>query len=537
MPALRTRETASDSLELRTGMDVPNSSLPTLAIIAPTPRAFTFPTSHNLDISPYSTPSNSPFEPDLNNPFGFPSPTSSRLSTPSPLTRTLSPDSSVSVSSPRSDNLDAERRPRKGDKDYIKRPENAFMLFRRKCCEDQQQVEEECNGPTTRKKQRQADLSKAISRKWKSLSKNDRQYWEDLAKEKKRVHQEKYPGYVFRPQRVRDKDGRARNKKYTKRNRAGKRRQDEADLERETASYLVPFPGRSTSASDTIPAVSYHTVHIPVISTIPPHPSSASSSSLPIPQISQTFSGTVRNIASNFEYLPSPHSMLHSEAGPQVMWQSTSWTAGAQADALQRQSSELMRNLFNLPAHETPQSTARSVARLQVLSSPLSSAASSPISGPFTPSSDPLDQSSYNKPQLYPSTFNPAETCGSNHTPWVPMPADIQAGLIPQPDAVHNYSPWKSHNAIWQTESNMLSGDDFDLQIIPPIELSQSSQSMMMMPEYDDGAAFGIAPSATLNSFALYDFPQEYFLSVDGFATNEDSSPRFAIEDECMSVS
>ncbi|KAJ3907274.1 hypothetical protein F5879DRAFT_986640 [Lentinula edodes] len=536
MPALRTHDTASDSLEVRTGMDLPNSSLPTLAIIAPTPRAFTFPTSHNLDISPYSTPSNSPFEPDLNNPFGIPSPTSSYLSTPSPLNRTLSPDSSVSVCSPRSDSLDAQRRPRKGDKDYIKRPENAFMLFRRKCCEDGQQVEEESNGATTRKKQRQADLSKAISRKWKSLSKNDRQYWEDLAKEKKKVHQEKYPGYVFRPQRVRDKDGRARNKKYTKRNRAAKRKQGEADIERETA-YLVPFPGRSTSASGTIPAMSYHTVHIPVISTISPHPSSASSSSLPMPQISQTFSGTVGNITSNFEYLPSPNSMLHSERGLQVMSQSTSWTAGAQADALHRQSSELMRSLFNLPAHETPDSTTRSVARLQMPSSPLSSAASSPISGPFTPSSDPLDQSSYNNAQLYPSTFNPAETCGSDHTPWVPMPADIQAGLIPQPDAVQNYSPWESHNSIWQTESSMLAGDDFDLQIIPPIELSQSSQSMMMMPEYGDGAAFGIAPSATLNNFALYDFPQEYFLPVDRFAMNEDSSPHFAIEDECMPVS
>ncbi|KAF9052016.1 hypothetical protein BJ165DRAFT_1331675, partial [Panaeolus papilionaceus] len=35
-----------------------------------------------------------------------------------------------------------ERRPKKGDEDYIKRPENAFILFRRKCCEDRQAVEE-----------------------------------------------------------------------------------------------------------------------------------------------------------------------------------------------------------------------------------------------------------------------------------------------------------------------------------------------------------------------------------------------------------
>ena len=35
------------------------------------------------------------------------------------------------------------------------------------------------------KKQRQADLSKTISQQWKSLSADERQYWEDLAKEKK----------------------------------------------------------------------------------------------------------------------------------------------------------------------------------------------------------------------------------------------------------------------------------------------------------------------------------------------------------------
>jgi hypothetical protein len=35
------------------------------------------------------------------------------------------------------------------------------------------------------KKQRQADLSKTISQQWKSLSAEERQFWEELAKEKK----------------------------------------------------------------------------------------------------------------------------------------------------------------------------------------------------------------------------------------------------------------------------------------------------------------------------------------------------------------
>ncbi|KAJ4470083.1 hypothetical protein J3R30DRAFT_1222786 [Lentinula aciculospora] len=513
MPALRSRDTASDSLEVRTSTDAP-TSLPTLSIIAPTPRTFTFPTSHNLDISPYSTPSNSPFEPDLNNNcFGLPSPVSSYLSTPSMLTRTLSPESSVSVSSPQSDSLDAERRPQKGDEGYIKRPENAFILFRRKWCEDHQQAEEELGRPTTRKKQRQADLSKTISYQWKNLSKQDRQYWEGLAKEKKKVHQEMYPGYVYRPQRVRDKDGRARNKKYTKRNRGGvKRERREANMDGE-AAYLIPSPrhmGRSSSTPGTPPSASYHTVHIPIVL-----PRSASSPSLPMPKMSQTFSGTVGNITSNFDYLRLSDSMLHSQAS--------------------LQSSELVRNLFDLQAPATPESIGRTTSQLQSLGiSPVSSVASSHNSGPFTPTSDSLGQPAFNT-QLYPYPFNSTDASGRNLNPVIPRPADIQAGLAVQSEIVDHYPSWQSHNAIWQTEPNMLAGNDFDLQVIPPIELGQG---MMMVPEFGDGAVFGIAPAATLNDFAVHGFAQEYFFPMNGamdesmFTMQEDSSSRF--DDKCM---
>ncbi|KAJ3789790.1 hypothetical protein GGU10DRAFT_342370 [Lentinula aff. detonsa] len=486
MPAVRTHDSATASLEVRTGMNAPTSPLPTLAIIAPTPRAFTFPASHNLNISPYSTPSNSPFEPDLNTPFELWSPASSYLSTPSPLTRNLSPDSSVSVSSPQSDSPDAERRPQKGDEGYIKRPENAFILFRRKWCEDRQQAEEELGIPSNRKKERQADLSKTISQKWKSLSKKDRQYWEDLAKEKKKVHREMYPNYVFRPQRVRDKDGHARNKKYTKRNR-GPGRRVQRDPDGETA-YVIP-DRRFASASSTPPLTSYHTIRIPIIPLVSPRPDSLSSPFLPVPKVGQTFSGTVGNITPNLQ----SDSMLHSEAG--------------------LQSSELMRNLFNLPAPETPEST-RSAAQLQPLSiSPLSSVASSPVSGPFTPTSDLLDQPAFNNAQLYPYPLSTTGNCESadNAISQIPRPADIQAELGAQQDILHSYPSWQSHNAIWQAEPNTLAGNDFDLQIIPPIELGQG----LTMQEYDDNAVFGIAPAATLNDFVVHDFAQEYFLPMD----------------------
>jgi hypothetical protein len=78
----------------------------------------------------------------------------------------------------------------KGDEDYIKRPENAFILFRRKCCEDRNLAQGagdagDGDGSAPTKKLRQADQSKMISGQWKCLSSEERQYWEDLAKEKK----------------------------------------------------------------------------------------------------------------------------------------------------------------------------------------------------------------------------------------------------------------------------------------------------------------------------------------------------------------
>jgi len=65
-----------------------------------------------------------------------------------------------------------------------------FILFCHKCCKDHNlalgagDASEARVAPPT-KKQHQADLSKMISQQWKSLSAEERQHWEDLAKEKK----------------------------------------------------------------------------------------------------------------------------------------------------------------------------------------------------------------------------------------------------------------------------------------------------------------------------------------------------------------
>jgi len=106
----------------------------------------------------------------------------------------------------------SDRHSERRDEVYIRRPENAFILFRRKCCEDRTAQEEAAtDGPT--KKQRQADLSKTISQQWKSLSMEERQNWENLAKEKKKEHEQMYPNYVYRPQRT--KDGRSRSRRLS----------------------------------------------------------------------------------------------------------------------------------------------------------------------------------------------------------------------------------------------------------------------------------------------------------------------------------
>ncbi|EPQ50886.1 hypothetical protein GLOTRDRAFT_8101, partial [Gloeophyllum trabeum ATCC 11539] len=48
-------------------------------------------------------------------------------------------------------------------------------------------------------------LSKLISHQWKSLSPEERLYWEDLAKQRKKEHEQMYPDYVYRPQRTKDR--------------------------------------------------------------------------------------------------------------------------------------------------------------------------------------------------------------------------------------------------------------------------------------------------------------------------------------------
>ncbi|KAJ3841246.1 hypothetical protein F5878DRAFT_658664 [Lentinula raphanica] len=490
MPALRTRDTQSRPLEVTTDAPQP----PTLTIVSPTPRAFTFPISHNLSDSPYSTPSNSPFEPDLNSlaissasscitppPRTF-SPTSSLTSvSPSPTTNT-----STSRLSQKLPGSDAERRPKKGDEDYVKRPENAFILFRRKCCELQTSEEDSASGRRA-KKQRQADLSKTISQQWKSLTPEEKRYWEGLADEKKKEHAQKHPGYVFRPQRVRDKDGKARNKK-----RKPKMDKDSLAVEgsppkdTQSMSFVVAPPrqhGRSVSAP-TPPPISYQSIQFPnLYSSSPSCPSSPSL----LPMISRrvTHSGDPEDVMANFDFLPNQGHLLPPAFG---------------AEQPELQSSEFVRNMFNMTSNEAPLTLSTDSSLLlpahQIVSSAStvgtnSSGPSSPNNGPFTP--------------IYPThpydSFDLSSVSNNSCLPDSHVQPNLDMHLDMSTSSVFPYSAnyWNMHSA-WQDESNMaMMHNDFDLSSIPSLEMSS--------PKYvDESNAYIASPEA----MGMGEYPQGY---------------------------
>jgi hypothetical protein len=196
-----------------------------------------------------------------------------------------------------------ERRPKKGDEDYIKRPENAFILFRRQCCEDRQKAQDEAaalEGPA--KKQRQADLSKTISQQWKSLSADERKYWENLAKAKKAEHEIAHPNYVYRPQRAKDKEGRIKGNK-----KGGKSMEvDDSKLHASQGAslqYVVPLPrnhGRSASAPTPPP---YQSIQLPNVYMTPSCPTSPSL--LPMISRRSAHPGHLEDPMASFDYLPS----------------------------------------------------------------------------------------------------------------------------------------------------------------------------------------------------------------------------------------
>lgn len=166
-------------------------------------------------------------------------------------------------------------RPKKGDQAYIKRPENAFILFRRKCVEERLQEQEAAEAAHAAavaataaagekstpkpKRSRQADLSKTISAQWRSLTNEERAHWENMAKEKKREHERLHPDYVYRPQRKEPKkaaDAQPTSKK-------GKGRAD-TDVSEGSIEFTIPLNrhARATSADSPYTA---QTIRLPIV--------------------------------------------------------------------------------------------------------------------------------------------------------------------------------------------------------------------------------------------------------------------------------
>ncbi|KAG1729551.1 hypothetical protein EDB19DRAFT_1743104 [Suillus lakei] len=504
MPAFRTHDTPSQSLEVITDSLQP----PTLAIISPTPRAFTFPVDQ-IETCPYSSPVDSPFEPDLRkltltpshptlvrtlspvSPSSSSSGSTSVFSSTSSFTTLSSGPASPSSHKRRKSSIcsDIERRPRKGDEDYIKRPENAFILFRRKCCEDRQQAQEEAvsaayaDAPT--KKQRQADLSKTISQQWKALSAEERLYWEEQAKEKKKEHEQLYPNYVYRPQRSKDKKG-----KKSKRGEF----EHETDCE-SSISFMLPLSpptvmkhGRSASAPTPPPA--RQTIQVPTVYM----PSCPTSPSL-LPMISRRSSHPdhgMNSSASQFDFLPQQQ-FSHPNA----------YVSGLDANGF-------YHGMFENPSAPHPLSISTDMSMLhasQQMVSPASSigsGSSGPHTGPYTPVN------------CMPAAFSYHEASCDLDSASCMNEAEIDSPMSGSPlDNVHfgypeSYS-WEGQGA-WESHGDLLAGDEFDLSAIPPIQLGMPGCGGELASMSQHPSAFNIdyAPgSFDVSSMEANQYPLE----------------------------
>jgi len=445
----------------------PVTTYPILNVISPTPRAFTFP----MDVhTPSPSPSNSPFDPDLRTlTFSTPPPhkthtPSSSITSISSLSLTSNTTSSLSADVPatppsshrrrRSTVSDiSERRPKKGDEDYIKRPENAFILFRRKCCEDRNLAQGagdagDGDGSAPTKKQRQADLSKTISQQWKCLSPEERQYWEDLAKDKKKEHEALYPNYVYRPQRVKGKKAAANGK--------GKARgPEEPETDSEGLSFVMPVPavqqrlGRRAISAPTPPPAYQQTIHIPMV-YMPSTPASPSMVPISIPrtcsptQIPTQLSST----GLGYDFVPPNASFAPAFNNPPQGWNPDSTGCG-----------DTYVTVFDMPQLDPltipPCAPAPSEALFKTTSpcSYTSSGRSSPHMSPYTPAAlealhVPIDawqaQTSLSVPELE-----------------SPMPVSL------------GYQPYSWANApdLWVNGSAPMFNDHFDITMIPPISI------------------------------------------------------------------
>jgi len=307
-------------------------------------------------------------------------------------------------------------------------------------------------------------LSKTISQQWKALSADERLYWEELAKEKKKEHEQMYPNYVYRPQRSKDKKG-----KKSKRGEF----EHETDCE-SSISFMLPLSPPSLvkhgrSASAPTPPPRRQTIQVPTVYM----PSCPTSPSL-LPMISRRASHPdhMDSSASQFDFLPSSSGLPHQRfSQPNVFDVSTR----VATELYLRLTHPLKTNEFY---HEMnfenscaphPLSISSDMSMLHAndqMVSPASSIASDspgslpPHSGPFAPVN------------CVPSAFSFHEAPRDASC----MPeSQIDPHMSGSPlDNVHFGYPesytWEGQGT-WESHGDLLVGDEFDLSAIPPIQL------------------------------------------------------------------
>jgi len=309
------------------------------------------------------------------------------------------------------------------------------------------------------KKQRQADLSKTISQQWKGLPAEERHFWEQLAKDKKKEHEALYPNYVYRPQRAKDKEGKVKGKKLLKRIE-----QDETD----SVSFVVPINrgfGRSASMPTPPP---FQSIQVPNVYQFTP--SCPTSPSL-LPMISRRSAHPGHqevDILSNFDYVPS-----NSYIPP-------SFSVPGHFEAT-LQSSEFLRSMFNVPQQQQQQqlnlqTSEHSLLPAQNIVSPASSNGSG-SSGPSSPATGP-----YTPTNALVSHFLPSSTNMSGVEAQAQAEMELQMEMQMQAEFA-SFQWGGGANDLWGNEPSVLMGDDFDIHAIPPIELG--------IPKYTENMALG----------------------------------------------
>jgi hypothetical protein len=312
-------------------------------------------------------------------------------------------------------------------------------------------------------------LSKTISQQWKALSPEERLYWEEQAKEKKKEHEQMYPNYVYRPQRTKDRKG-----------KKGKRG-DETDSET-NISFMLPLSapaltkshGRSASAPTPPPA--RQMIQVPSVYM----PSCPTSPSL-LPMISRRSShpdhGT--SSSSQFDFVASNTAMPQQQYSQQEMFQ------GADANGF-------YHGMFENPSAPHPLSITSDMSMLHAqhqMISPASSNASG--SGPSSPNSGP-----YTPVNCAPEDFSfPVPPCDPHNSHMEAGP--LSGGPLDNVQFGYSQYSWEGAGA-WESHSDMLAGDEFDMSAIPPIELGMPSCGEELTPSATHPGSFsvGYAPGS-----------------------------------------